>query len=53
MNELPKRKRRARLTPEIIQEIKDRLAVGQFQHDIAAAYGLNQGRVSEIKNGKL
>lgn len=23
-----------------------------FQHEIAAAVGLNQGRVSEVKNGK-
>lgn len=29
--------------------IKARILRGDYQHDIAADYGLNQGRISEIK----
>lgn len=43
---------RARLTDEIIRTIWSRLRLGEFQHDIAADLGLNQGRVSEINTGK-
>lgn len=32
--------------------IKARLKRGDHQHDIAADYGLNQGRISEINTGK-
>jgi uncharacterized protein (DUF433 family) len=32
--------------------IKARLEAGEHQHHIAADYGLNQGRISEIKAGK-
>jgi hypothetical protein len=46
------RRRRSPLTRELIAIIKRRLLNGEFQHDIAADYGLNQGRVSEILNGK-
>jgi len=46
------RRSRAKLTPEIIAEIRRRLALGEFQHDIAADLGLNQGRVSEVNTGK-
>lgn len=41
-----------RLTREDIAAIKARLLRGDYQHDIAADYGLNQGRVSEINTGK-
>jgi len=41
-----------RLSREDIALIKARLMRGDFQHDIAADYGLNQGRVSEINTGK-
>ena len=41
------------LTPNDVLNIKRRLKNGEFQHHIAAKYGLNQGRISEIKNGYL
>lgn len=47
-----RRRPRAKLTPEIIAEIRARLARGDYQHDIAADFGINQGRVSEINTGK-
>lgn len=43
---------RARLTEDIIREIWRRLREGEFQHDIAADLGINQGRISEINTGK-
>lgn len=46
------RPERAPYTPEIFREVKARLAAGEFQHDIAADLGWNQGRVSEVKTGK-
>lgn len=36
----------------IIDEIRRRLDAGEKQHDIAASYGINQGRISEINTGK-
>lgn len=44
--------RRARLTTEAIALIKRAIGLGYFQHDIAAYFGLNQGRVSEVNTGK-
>lgn len=41
-----------KLSPDDIKRIKLRLRRGDYQHDIAADYGLNQGRVSEINTGK-
>ena len=35
-----------------IRNIKKRLKKGEFQHHIAADYGINQGRISEINTGK-
>lgn len=35
-----------------ILDIRRRLEAGEYQHAIAAVYGVNQGRISEIKNGK-
>jgi len=43
---------RARLTDDVIRNIWQRLRSGEFQHDIAADLGLNQGRVSEVNTGK-
>ena len=50
--EPPNRPYRAPYTPEIFREVKARIAAGEFQHDIAADLGWNQGRVSEVKTGK-
>ena len=45
-------RKRALLDDETIWEIRRRLAAGEYQHDIAADLGINQGRVSEVKTGK-
>jgi predicted XRE-type DNA-binding protein len=47
-------KRRTPLTEELAREIKRlaKLRPDLPQHDIAALLGLNQGRVSEVLNGK-
>lgn len=39
------------LTINDILTIQQRVAAGEFQHVIAADYGLNQGRISEIVHG--
>jgi len=46
------KRNRARLTDDIIRTIWRRLRKGDYQHDIAADLGLNQGRVSEVNTGK-
>jgi hypothetical protein len=43
---------RARMEEETYRLIRERLATGEFQHDIAADLGINQGRVSEVNTGK-
>jgi len=43
---------RAKLNKEMVSIIKLRLERGDYQHDIAADFGINQGRISEIKTGK-
>lgn len=48
----PKRPGRAPYSTEVFCEVKARLAAGEYQHDIAASLGWNQGRVSEVKTGK-
>lgn len=40
------------VTPEMAAKIKHLCSLGRKQHDIAARFGINQGRVSEIKTGK-
>lgn len=40
------------LTAQDIADIKARLRQGEYQHHIAADYGLNQGRISEINTEK-
>lgn len=42
-----------KLRPDDIAQIKALLLSGCYQHVIAAKYGLNQGRISEINTGKL
>jgi hypothetical protein len=41
------------LSREDVAIIKARIVRGDKQHRIAADYDLNQGRISEIKHGKL
>lgn len=46
------RKRSNPITPKLRDEIKALLADGTlYQHQIAAMLGVNQGRISEVKNG--
>ena len=44
-------------SPPITAELKARiltlLSSGLYQHQIAALLGINQGRVSEVKTGKI
>lgn len=40
------------LTHQDVSVIKARILRGDFQHRIAADYDLNQGRISEIAQGK-
>ena len=42
----------SKLTPNDVSIIKARILKGDFQHRIAADYDLNQGRISEIAQGK-
>lgn len=35
-----------------ILDIKERVAAGEYQHVVAASYGINQGRVNEIVKGR-
>ena len=49
---LPKPRRKSPpVTPEMAAKIKKRLAEGLAQHDIAAEFRINQGRVSEVNTG--
>lgn len=48
----PRRRRSPEVSPEMAAIIKAMLAHGMAQHDIAARFGINQGRVSEVNNGK-
>lgn len=52
MSHDPAKRFRAKLNDETIRQILQRLAMGHMQHDIAADLGINQGRISEVKNGK-
>jgi predicted XRE-type DNA-binding protein len=40
------------ITAEMASYIKRLLAAGLYQHQIASAFKINQGRVSEINTGK-
>ena len=46
------RSRSNRLTKEMAAKIRALRLAGMMQHDIAAHFGINQGRVSEVLNGK-
>ena len=46
------RRRSPRVTEQMAAWIKWLLNHGWFQHHIAGMFGINQGRVSEIKTGK-
>ena len=48
----PQRRRSPRVSREMAAKIKTLLKTGMAQHDIAARFGINQGRVSEINTGK-
>ena len=48
----PRRRSSPDVSPEMAATIKALLAHGLTQHDIAARFGINQGRVSEVNNGK-
>lgn len=52
IHERPERFKRTPYSQEVFREVKLRLASGEFQHDIAADLGWNQGRVSEVNTGK-
>ena len=41
------------VTPEMASYAKFLMAKGLYQHQIASVLGVNQGRISEIKTGKL
>lgn len=48
-----RRKHSPHISPEIAATIKYlNKDVGLYQHQIAAVIGINQGRVSEVLNGK-
>lgn len=46
------RRSSATLTNKIAAKIKHLASEGHMQHDIAARFGINQGRVSEIVRGQ-
>ncbi len=46
------KKRSVRLTKKHAEHIWQRRQDGLYQHQIAAELGLNQGRVSEVLNGR-
>jgi hypothetical protein len=48
----PSKRERAPYSSDIYREVKERLAMGHLQHDIAADLGWNQGRISEVKTGQ-
>lgn len=46
------RRQSPKVTREMAAKIKRYLLENLAQHDIAAMFGVNQGRISEIKSGK-
>ena len=48
----PLRPTRRSPTYEQAEEIHRMLRRGMYQHEIASAFGYNQGRISEVKTGK-
>jgi hypothetical protein len=49
--ERPRSRKRYPLSDAAIADIFNRVKAGDMQHDIASDYGINPGRVSEIKTG--
>lgn len=48
-----KRRNSPPITPQMAAKIKYLVGqIGLFQHQVAAMLGINQGRVSEVMNGK-
>ena len=45
-------RKRVKLSDNVVRDIMERLRRGEYQHDIAADYGINLGRISEIYTGK-
>jgi len=41
------------VTAEVAAIIKRALIKGLYQHQIASALGINQGRISKVKTGKV
>ena len=52
MTERPVPRKRRKIDLPLAIEICRRIQSGEYNHDIAADYGLNQGRISEIRTGK-
>ncbi|SOC92577.1 hypothetical protein SAMN05216358_2733 [Rhizobium sp. AN5] len=50
---MPTPRRSPKVTPDMAAAIKLLLRRKMMQHDIAARFGINPGRVSEINTGKL
>ncbi len=48
---MPRKRKSPPVTPEMAAKIKTLLDTGMSQHDIAAHFRINQGRVSEINTG--
>ena len=48
----PRRRRSPPVTEEMARHIRKLYRLGMMQHDIAAHYRINQGRISEVVNGK-
>ena len=48
------KRRSPKITPEIAAKIKHLVGEeGYMQHDVAARFGVNQGRISEIMKGRI
>lgn len=48
----PRKRNSPILTAPMAAKIKAMVALGMMQHDVAAHFKINQGRVSEVINGK-
>ena len=54
---MAKKRHTSRRSPPVTFEMAVAILImikkGMMQHDIAACFGINQGRVSEVVNGRL
>jgi hypothetical protein len=48
---MPRKRKSPPVTPEMAAKIKALIEAGICQHDIAAHFRINQGRISEINTG--